>query len=243
INLNVPNFLYNGLLDELNKIRAGGESDLLNQMMNGVNICATGCAAGVQYGVIGSTVNGVLQTAGLQMRQSSTVNQNLANGSFSAIAGSLATLNYVKVGCPAAGANGNCNLPDVNTSVERGWVLRTNNVPENFILTNPQFSVWNALVIGSGVNYLANMGNSNYHSFQAEVTMRPTHGFSGTANYTWSRNLGVPANPQGLFGPTATITNPVDRHQDYTLVNNNHPHILRTNGDIELPIDPASCRI
>jgi hypothetical protein len=229
INLNSPNFLFNGLLDELNRVRTGGESALLNQLMNGINICASGCAAGTQYGAIGTTVNGVLQTAALQMRQSSTFNQNLANGNFSAIATSLATFNYAKVGCPAAGANGNCNLPDVPTTV-RGAVLRVNGVPENFILTNPQFST---------VNYLANMGNSNYHSFQAETTLRPTHGFSGTANYTWSRNLGVPANPAGPFGPAASITNPVDRHSDYTIVNNNHQHILRTNGNIDLPFGPG----
>ena len=31
----------------------------------------------------------------------------------------------------------------------------------------------------------------------------------------------------------------MDRHQDYTIVNTNHPHILRTNGNIELPIGPG----
>src|SRR5439155_7107029 len=129
-----------GLLDEFNKVRSGGESTMLDQMMNGVNICATGCTAGVSYGAIGSVVNGVRQTAALQMRNSSTFNQNLANGNYSQVATSLATLNYFKVGCPAAGADGNCGLPDVNTSVVRGSVLRVNGVPENFILTNPQFS-------------------------------------------------------------------------------------------------------
>src|SRR6267378_1325306 len=239
INLNSSNFLYNGLLDEFNKVRTGGESAVLDRMLNGINICTTGCAAGVQYGAIGSTVNGVPQTAALQRRQSSTFNQNLANGSlggtaaagFGGVANSLATLNYVKVGCPAAGANGNCNLPDVNTSVVRGSALRVNGAPENFILTNPQFST---------VNYLANMGNTNYHSLQAEATLRPTHGFSGTANYTWSRNLGFPATPPGAFGGfTAAITNPVDRHADYTIVNGNHSHIFRTNGNIDLPFGPG----
>jgi hypothetical protein len=230
INLNSPNFLYNGLLDEFNRVRGGGESAMLDQMMKGINICTTTCAAGVQYGPIGSTVNGVLQTAALQMRQSSTFNNNLANGNFSAVATSLATLNYVKVGCPSS-TTGNCNLPDVNTSVERGWVLRTNGAAENFILTNPQFSTG---------NYFANMGNNNYHSLQTEVTLRPTHGFSGTANYTWSRNLGVPATPPGGFGGfTPSITNPVDRHADYTIVNGNHAHIFRTNGNIDLPIGPS----
>jgi Carboxypeptidase regulatory-like domain len=231
INLNSANFLYNGLLDEFNKVRAGGESAVLDQMMSGVNICAAlgSCTSG-QYGPIGSSVGGVLQTAAYQMRRSSTFNQNLANGNYSVlgVANSLATLNYVKVNCPSS-TTGNCNLPDVPTT-QRGAVLSLNGVPENFILTNPQFAT---------VNYLANMGNSNYHSFQTEVTMRPTHGFSGTVNYTWSRNLGVPANPAGAFGPAPAITNPVDRQADYTIVNNNHAHIIRTNGNIELPIGPG----
>jgi len=185
INLNSSNFLYNGLLDEFVKVRTGAESAVLDNMLRGVNICTTGCAAGVQYGPIGGTVNGVLQTAALQMRQSSTFNQNLANGllggtaavGFGGVAYSLAILNYVKAGCTSSppSTTGNCNLPDVNTSVVRGSVLRVNGVPENFILTNPQFAQ---------VNYLANMGNDNYHSLQTEVTLRPTHGLSGTANYT-----------------------------------------------------------
>src|SRR5439155_22002071 len=97
--------------------------------------------------------------------------------------------------------------------------------------TNPQFSV---------LNYLANMGNNNYHSLQTEFSLRPTHGFSGTANYTWNRNLGIPATPPSAFGGFgAMITNPVDRHMDYTIVNGNHSHILRTNGNIDLPMGPG----
>ena len=220
VNLNSPNFLYNGLLDEFNKIRTGGDSPMLDTMLNGINICATGCTSGVQFGAIGTTVGGVPQTAALQMRASSSFNQNLANANYVNVANNLARLNYFKVGCPGRGADGNCDLPDVNTSVVRGSVLRVNGVPENFILTNPQFNT---------VNYLANMGSSNYHSFQAEVSLRPTYGFSGTANYTWSKNLGLPG----------TFTNPVDRHLDYTIVNNNHNHIFRANGTVEFPFGPG----
>jgi hypothetical protein len=217
VNLNTANFLYNGLLDALNSVRTGGESALLDQMFNGINLCASGCTTGVTYGAVGSTVGGVLQTAALQMRSNTTFQANLANGNYSAIASSLNTLNYQKVGCPSATGQ-NCNLPDVLSTV-RGSVLRVNNFPENFITTNPQFST---------LTYFNNVGNNNYHSLQAEVTLRPTHGFSATANYTWSKNLGLP----GAF------TNPVDRHQDYSIVNTNHPHILRTNGSVELPIGP-----
>src|SRR5207253_333166 len=125
------------------KIRAGGESTLLDKMMNGVNICAVGCTGGVTYGAIGSTVSGVLQTAALQMRSNSTFNTNLAQGNWAGVAGSLNTLDYTQVGCPAAGAAGNCGLPSVNNSTVRGSVLRGNGVngnPENLIATNPQFS-------------------------------------------------------------------------------------------------------
>jgi hypothetical protein len=98
--------------------------------------------------------------------------------------------------------------------------MRLNGFAENFISTNPQFTT---------VNYFSNMGNTNYHSFQVEANLRPTHGFSGTANYTFSKNLGL----------LSTFTNPVDRHGDYTIVNTNHPHIFRTNGNIELPFGPG----
>jgi len=68
-----------------------------------------------------------------------------------------------------------------------------------------------------------------------EATLRPTHGFSGSANYTWSKNLGLPSSN----GNPTSFTNPADRHADYSIVNNNHPHILRTNGVMELPIGPG----
>ncbi len=108
----------------------------------------------------------------------------------------------------------------MNTSVVRGAVMRLNGFPENFISTNPQFS---------SATLFNNMGNTNYHSVQVEATLRPTHGFSGTINYTFSRNLGL----------LPTFSNPVDRHQDYTIVNTNHPHIMRSNGNIDLPIGPG----
>src|SRR5262249_12834025 len=154
----------------------------LDTMFNGIDLCAFGCDASVTYGAIGTTnVNGIRQTAALQMRSSSTFNGNLANGNFAALANTLNTLNYFKT--PTA----NSNLPDIPPTV-RGAVLRFNKFPENFIATNPQFSGPVPGFFGTtpGVTYLSNMGNSNYHSFQAEVTLRPTNGFSGTANYTWS---------------------------------------------------------
>jgi len=204
-NINVPNFLYNGLIDEFNSIRTGDESATLNQMFQGVNLC-TGilCGSAANYGPIGTTVSGVLQTAALQMRSSSQFNSNLANGNYQAIASTINTLN---ASVPAAAGI-------------LGAALRSSRkFPENFIVTNPQFA---------NVTYYTNLDHNNYHSLQTEFTFRPTHGFAGQATYTWSKNLGL----------AGTLTNPVDRAGDYTIVGGNRQHALRTNGTIELPIGP-----
>jgi len=207
LNLNSADFLYNGLLDELTKVRAGGESAMLDQMFAGINMCATGCAVGT-YGPVGTPG----QTAAAQMRASTTFNTNLANGNFLAIATTLNTLNYTKT------ATANQNLPDIPAGV-RGAVLRfSGKFPENFITTNPQYSA---------ANLAGNTGHSNYHSMQAQLTLRPTHGMSATASYTWSKNLGTPG----------TFSNPVDRNE-WTIVNSNRGQELRANGVIELPIGP-----
>jgi hypothetical protein len=212
INLNAANFLYNGLIDEFNRIRTGGESAMLDQMFAGINICATGCGNANNFGAVGTVKNGVLQTAALQMRSSSTFQSNLANGNYNGLAATLNTLNYSKAG------GQNATLPDVPSTV-RGAVLRHSGLfPENFIATNPQFA---------NVNMLTNYDSNNYHSGQVEVTFRPTQGFSGQATYSWSKNLGIGA-----------LTNPVDRSADYTDVGNNRTHQLRTNGTIELPLGP-----
>ena len=39
-NINVPDFLYNGLLQAFDAARSGGESPLLNQIFNGINLGA-----------------------------------------------------------------------------------------------------------------------------------------------------------------------------------------------------------
>src|SRR5262249_37541011 len=88
-----------------------------------------------------------------------------------------------------------------------------------FIATNPQFSA---------ATFNNNMGHNNYHSVQAQYTLRPTHGVSYQGTFTWSKNMGLPG----------TFTNPVDRHADYTLVGGNRKLEFRQNGSFELAIGP-----
>src|SRR6185369_6408481 len=74
-----------------------------------------------------------------------------------------------------------------------------------------------------------NMGNTNYHSLQAQGTLRPVAGVSFQASYTWSK----------LLGNAGGYTNPVDRKPDYGLQTGDRRHDFRTNGSFELPFGPG----
>jgi hypothetical protein len=222
-NLNINNFRDNGLLAALDAARRGDDANtgLLDQIFNGINLCSSaanpaigGCAAGT-YG----PVNGTTQRAAAQIRAgglpasgftSSTT--SLANADYNTLAGTISNYNYNFAAAPCV----NCTLPNPIGTV--GAALRVNNFPDNFVVTNPQFST---------VTYLNNSGYNNYHSLQAQVSVRPLFGISGSATYNWSRNLGL-----------GTLTDPTNRAADYYDIGNNPRHSIRTNGSIELPIGP-----
>lgn len=220
--LNQPNFLSNGLKEAFDAARAGNDSSpalqVLETMFKGINIAGNG------FGPVGTVFGGVLQTAGAQLRAStatspnvvgSNLQQNLANGNYSNVAAILNTMNYV--------SQFNPNLPVVPPLVN-GAVMRNSGLfPDNFIVTNPQFSQ---------VYIISDINTNNYHSFEAQITMRPTHGISMQSTYTWSKNLGIVA------GLTSTYTDPLDRHADYGPLADQRVHDFRTNGQFTLPIGP-----
>jgi len=174
----------------------------------------------------GQTVGGQAfdgTNAGARMRTSTTFANNLANGNYVGLANSLNTL-----------STSACNA---NSSVigQAGSVLRCNGFPENFVVANPQFST---------ITYNTNLASNNYHSMQAQVTVRPYHGVGFQATYTWSKNLGIqncctgPSNG-GQSGNFVGLTDPLDRRRDYTLTGDDRTHILQTNGSFELPLGPG----
>ncbi len=116
------------------------------------------------------------------------------------MAGTLATTNGTVAG--AAGTYGR--------------LLRNSGTPENFIYTNPQFL--SATTAG-------NINHSNYHSMQAQVTLRPVRGLSLQGTYTWSKNL----------GDRGTGTNPLDRQADYGITGSDRRHSFTTYGSYTLP--------
>jgi len=211
-NINVANFRTNGLKEAFDAVRSGGESPLLNQMFNGINI------AGAGFGPVGTTLGVVPQTAGLHMRASTTFSSNLANGNYVGLANSLNTLNYA--------TQFNPTLPVIPGNT-LGRVLAYNGFPENFIVTNPQFA---------GVNLMTNNISNNYHSLGAQITLRPVRGVSTQTTYTWSKNLG--AGFPGTDGLGQVFTDPLDRRSDYAVLPDTRVHDFRSNGTFALPIGP-----
>jgi hypothetical protein len=219
--INQPNFLFNGLKEAFDAARAGNDSSpalqVLENMFKGINI------AGAGFGPVGTTFNGVLQTAGAQLRASTATSvnvtgtnlqQNLANGNYANVAAILNTMVYSSASNPT--------LPVTPNGVT-GSVMRYNNFPENFIVANPQFSQ---------VYIISDINTNNYHSLEAQITLRPTHGLSMQSTYTWSKNLGI------FGGLSNTYTDPLNRHADYGPLPDQRVHDFRTNGQFQLPIGP-----
>ena len=235
-NLNINNFRSNGLLQALDAARRGDDANtgLLDQIFAGVNLCTSNtnvangnCTSAASLGMPAyGPVDGVNQRAAAQIRagglgggQTPPATQ-LANGNFASVAGTISNFNYNWGSAANAHVCAvNCGLPDPNLNNNTvGSALRLNGFPDNFVVTNPQFN---------NVTYYTNQGYNNYHSLQGELTVRPIRGMSGSATYSWSKNLGL-----------GTITDPLNRAQDYTNIGNNPGHSLRTNGTFELPFGP-----
>ena len=222
--INQPNFLYNGLKEAFDAARIGDDNNpalqVLENMFNGINVAGT---ALVGSGAVGSTANGVRQTAGMHLRASTAttagitgnLQSNLANGNYAGAAAIINTMNYATASNPT--------LPAIPSGVN-GAVMRFNGFPENFIVTNPQFG---------NLYMIASVNSNNYHSLEAQVTVRPMHGLSMQSTYTWSKNLGI------QYAVGSTYTNPADRHSDYGPLADTRVHDFRTNGTFTLPVGPG----
>src|SRR5207249_816230 len=116
---------------------------------------------------LGSGVVGPLLSGSEALRRNSLFRSFIANGDFAAVARALNTTNVGTVQ-PAG-------------QIIAGGTLRSSGLfPDNFFVVNAQFAT---------INYRNNSDSSNYHSLQTQFTVRPTHGMSYTATYTWSRSL------------------------------------------------------
>jgi hypothetical protein len=231
ISLNTSNVFYNQeLFNALETVRAGGEAPLFDQMLAGLNLNNNLTSSG--YGVIGTTVNGVVQTGSLHLRRRFA--QDFAEGDYETIA---AFINSNAGGNPTSGLlavnpaispapsgrilrNGCDRLANGQTVVGPSIAAPLRCFPEDYLVANPQFA---------GPTYNTNSGSSNYHSVQTQFSLRPTFGTSLQATYTWAKSLELPNDDW---------TDPLNRDADYRLASSHRAHEFRMNGTVQLPIGP-----
>ena len=134
------------------------------------------------------------------LRTNTTTNVMIANGDVGALA------NFF-------------NTTTTGGAVTAGGLLRNAGLPENFIVTNPQFG---------SVTLQGNNGNSTYHSFQSQVTRRLTQGVYSQFSYTFSKALGDTA-----------VRDPRNRQLSKGLLDIDRTHIVKANGTWDLPFGPS----
>jgi hypothetical protein len=153
----------------------------------------------------GQTVNGTTVTGSAALRQNTTTRAFLANGNVGAFADFL-------------------NRTPTGTNAN-GGLLRNGNLPENFIVVNPQFRQ---------VNMITNAGNSTYHAMVLVVNRRFANGFTNQTSYTWSRTIGEQDDEGNV-----TYRNPRDRSLNKQLLGYHRTHDFRSNGIWQLPFGPG----
>jgi hypothetical protein len=166
MNVNVPNFLTNGLKAAFDAARRGGESTLLDQLFSGVR----GSTSGAEF----------LRTAFIWAPQAmlfTPTSTSLAMGDYQTLANTLNVANATNF-VPCGG---------------NGCILRTAGLPENFIKTNPQYSTanWMSNLGTSNYNGLqaqVTLRPTHGTSFQGTYTWSRNLGVDPVAGFTDPRN-------------------------------------------------------
>ena len=112
----------------------------------------------------------------------------------------------------------------------RGGLLALADLPENWIIANPQFR---------GADFVGNFANSTYHAFQFSANKRFSGGWTLLSNYTWSRTLG---EDEGDSGENQELLNSYrngrNRRIDKRLLVFHRTHVVRNSGLWDLPVGP-----
>jgi hypothetical protein len=205
LNLNEADFRNNGLIRALETTRAGGNAEVFDRMLGGLNL-------GTGIGVVGRDVTG-----SEALRRHASFRTLIATGDFAAVARLLNTTNIGTVQ-PAG-------------QIIAGGTLRSSGLfPENFFVTNPQFST---------VNYRNNSDSSYYHSLQTQFTVRPTRGITAQFTHAWSRATGVTGSTPDGGGVTGDYRDLLNRNADYSLQSLHRLHDFRGHGTFQLPFGPG----
>ena len=237
-NINSTDYLYNGMYQELMKVRKGGESALINSLIPQYTLLGNGFDYAtfqpIYYPTGSDQVRNAAGFSGTGSGSAAATQSNLISGSFSGIVGTLATTNGEMVplggmttttagllqrsGCLPGDRPGYLQAFAGNPRVDVSNFPCAAATPYNYFYANPQYA--------SATLYY-NGGMSNYHSMQTQVTLRPTHGLNFQATWTWSRAL-------GNSGYTDYSKDRISG-RDYLLSGQHRSHTLNTYGSWDLP--------
>lgn len=204
LNLNTNNLVNSGLLNELVTLRRDGPTTMGSPEYDN----RSKYPILDRYILPGTYMAGATNTGSQQVWSMQSA-ANLAQGNVNAIVTAISNAN-----CAAGTVGVTCQM---ESGRNQGNVLKTGDAPDNLIIANPQYV---------GVNVFRNGGTSNYHSMQAQLTMRPLHGLNFQATYTWSRNLtraGTPVDYNDWLAYT------------YDLSGQHRSHVLAFHGSYTLP--------
>ena len=204
LNINSPNFTTNGLRDAFDAARRGENPKLLDDLLAGLKFLSNKPPVGPTY------------PGGQALREANTFNRNVNVGS----PGYFANYNVMLANGDYDGLANALNVAALPGG-QLGEYIEINGFPVTFIKASPQFD---------DAFMYSNQGHSNYHSFQAQVTLRPKGGVNFQSTYTWSKNLGI----SGAVG-----TDPTDLFSDYTLLPSHRAHNWVTYGTWDLPFGPG----
>jgi hypothetical protein len=217
LNLNYPNFTTNGLLEAFDAARRGENPALLDQLMQGVRLATTSSGPIVNTpGNPNYDASKPTLTGAEALRTTANPNPYIVGGT----AGSGQSYRAMLANGNYAGLANALNVAALPGG-PLGQYIERNGFPVNFIKASPQFS---SAILNS------NQGHSNYHSLQAQVTLRPVAGLNFQSTYTWSKNLGITGSAP---------TDPSNLGADYTLLPSNRTHSWVTYGGWELPFGPG----
>ena len=230
--VNAANYINTGIMDDLIKIRAGANDSQLKVLNKYI-------APGTLAAGVNSVADQIRSAYGSQLGTGTlmAIAAGNSNGGATAVNGGLARVNCA-LGAITAGRCPSYSAGVLGQVLREGAKYYAENVahnatagdpyggltPDTLIYTNPQYGSMNAYSSGTGL--LMNRRHSNYHSMQAQATMRPTRGLSFQATYTWSRNLGREQN----------IGDYRDWSADYWLMSMHRSHQFNLNGNFTLPL-------
>lgn len=219
------------------EIRYNGNRTLrqwLAQNINEVNVFENGFLQEFQHAQANLQLNGgasfakpssggyalpIMTAAGVSFTDPNFIS-NLQNGAVGSFASSLASdRTYF------------CNLVGSTAFSPCGGGFAGHGYPVNFWQANPYANgSWMA------ASYMNDNGYSNYNALQLEFRQRQWHGTTVTANYTWSKTLGVTPDTEwtGSVGLASAFT-VRDTRSSYMPSSTDRNHIIHVNATYDLP--------